>query len=306
MSAGRLTFLYPYLLRAARTGTPAGTGGITGSLVMTRRAKGSFAPRHGKAVEPTWDKAEELRRQKAEGQGPESQQQQGQEQQLEKQPHDAVGQQKTKQVDATAEPTTAAAEDGASTAATADTDNTTTTKPVAKAKETNSETGSTELEQPATQTTKPKAGGTGTGIGEPGPVSKDAASKTESSAATTANAATAETTQEGAKADESSTLSKESKPAGALDAVLHMPSPENIEHPHMSPPPYVHHFDSYSLVKQLEDGGYTREQAVTSMKAIRKLLAQNLDVAQKSLVSKSDVENVRTEYKPSSWSVRKG
>ncbi|CAK7220163.1 hypothetical protein SEUCBS140593_004139 [Sporothrix eucalyptigena] len=61
--------------------------------------------------------------------------------------------------------------------------------------------------------------------------------------------------------------------------------------PHLAPPLYVHHFDSYSLVKQLEEGGYRKEQAVTAMKAVRSLLAQNLDVAQSSLVSKSDVEN---------------
>lgn len=85
---------------------------------------------------------------------------------------------------------------------------------------------------------------------------------------------------------------------GPMDAVLHMPPPE--EHwtakpedkpPHLSPPPYVHHFDSYSLVKQLEGGGYTQGQAITAMKAVRALLAQNLDVAQGGLVSKSDVEN---------------
>ncbi|CAK7269446.1 hypothetical protein SEPCBS119000_003572 [Sporothrix epigloea] len=61
--------------------------------------------------------------------------------------------------------------------------------------------------------------------------------------------------------------------------------------PHLAPPPYVHHFDSYSLVKQLEEGGYQKEQAVTAMKAVRSLLAQHLDMAQSSLVSKSDVEN---------------
>ncbi|KAK3504520.1 hypothetical protein B0T13DRAFT_6466 [Neurospora crassa] len=61
--------------------------------------------------------------------------------------------------------------------------------------------------------------------------------------------------------------------------------------PHLQPPPYVHHFDSYSLVKQLSAGGYTLTQAITAMKAVRGLLASNLDVAQAGLVSKSDVEN---------------
>lgn len=85
---------------------------------------------------------------------------------------------------------------------------------------------------------------------------------------------------------------------GPMDAVLHMPPPEEEwaakpeeKPPHLTPPPYVHHFDSYSLVKQLEGGGFTRAQAITAMKAVRALLAQNLDVAQGGLVSKSDVEN---------------
>ena len=68
--------------------------------------------------------------------------------------------------------------------------------------------------------------------------------------------------------------------------------------PHLQPPPYVHHFDSYSLVKQLQEGGYSQGQAIEAMKGIRALLAQNLDVAQESLVSKSDVENVREPKLP--------
>ncbi|KAL2753345.1 hypothetical protein ACRALDRAFT_1077553 [Sodiomyces alcalophilus JCM 7366] len=87
---------------------------------------------------------------------------------------------------------------------------------------------------------------------------------------------------------------EEAKKSGPLEVMLHTKPDEGTgtrQHPHLSPPPYVHHFDSYSLVKQLEGGGYSREQSITAMKAIRGLLAQNLDVAQDSLVSKSDVEN---------------
>lgn len=88
---------------------------------------------------------------------------------------------------------------------------------------------------------------------------------------------------------------KKKRATGPMDAVLHMVAPENLpaadKPPHLSPAPYVHHFDSYSLVKQLEAGGYTNEQAITAMKAVRALLAQNLDVAQDGLISKSDVEN---------------
>ncbi|KAJ4325336.1 hypothetical protein N0V84_003557 [Fusarium piperis] len=85
---------------------------------------------------------------------------------------------------------------------------------------------------------------------------------------------------------------EEAKQSGPLEAVLHMEPPKTMRPgPAMCPPPYIHHFDSYSLVKQLQDGGYSQEQATTAMKAIRALLAQNLDVAQSTLVSKSDVEN---------------
>ena len=92
----------------------------------------------------------------------------------------------------------------------------------------------------------------------------------------------------------------EAKKGGPLEAILHMGPPPGQEPPgntkskmqHLTPPPYVHHFDAYSLVKQLEAGGYAPDQAERSMKVIRKVLAQNLDVAQESLVSKSDVENV--------------
>ncbi|KAI9677681.1 MAG: hypothetical protein M1817_006636 [Caeruleum heppii] len=82
---------------------------------------------------------------------------------------------------------------------------------------------------------------------------------------------------------------------GILSTVLHMgpPSSTPAEHqpPHLHAPPYIHHFDTYSLVRDLERGDFTDEQAVTIMKAIRNLLAVNLDVAKEGLVSKSDVEN---------------
>lgn len=88
-------------------------------------------------------------------------------------------------------------------------------------------------------------------------------------------------------------------PPNPLETVLHMPPPETAEEknaskpPHLQTPPYVHHFDTYTLVQQVEAGGFSNEQSVTSMKAVRGLLALNLEVARKGLVSKSDVENVR-------------
>lgn len=82
-----------------------------------------------------------------------------------------------------------------------------------------------------------------------------------------------------------------------LETVLHMPPPPSQEEqdaskpPHLQTPPYVHHFDTYTLVQQVESGGFTNEQSITTMKAVRGLLALNLDVAKAGLVSKSDVEN---------------
>lgn len=88
---------------------------------------------------------------------------------------------------------------------------------------------------------------------------------------------------------------KAKRATGPMDAVLHMEPPEDKKPedkpPHLAPSPYVHHFDSYSLVKQLEVGGYTQTQAITAMKAVRALLAQHLDTAQGGLISKADVEN---------------
>ncbi|KAK8100602.1 hypothetical protein PG999_010976 [Apiospora kogelbergensis] len=79
--------------------------------------------------------------------------------------------------------------------------------------------------------------------------------------------------------------------AGPMDAVLHMPPPGEMHHPHISTPPYLHHFDSYTLVKQLQAEGYTQDQAITLMKIVRALLARHLETAQEGLVSKSDVDN---------------
>ncbi|KAI9718904.1 MAG: hypothetical protein M1812_003788 [Candelaria pacifica] len=84
--------------------------------------------------------------------------------------------------------------------------------------------------------------------------------------------------------------------AKPLETVLHMDAPssttiERHKPPHIEAPPYVHHFDTYTLVRDLEKGGFTEDQSVTSMKGVRGLLALNLDVAKEGMVSKSDVEN---------------
>lgn len=93
----------------------------------------------------------------------------------------------------------------------------------------------------------------------------------------------------------------------AFEEVYHMPSPPtgltptetpaSHKPPHMSPAPYVHHFDTYSLVLDLSKGGYTNEQSITIMKAVRTILQNNLDFAKQSLTSKSDVENEEYLFK---------
>jgi hypothetical protein len=75
-----------------------------------------------------------------------------------------------------------------------------------------------------------------------------------------------------------------------LETVLDIPA-QTTKAPHLKTPPYVHHFDTYSLVKRLEEGGFTQDQSVSMMKGIRSLLADNMELAKEGLVSKSDVEN---------------
>ncbi|KAL9104375.1 MAG: hypothetical protein Q9163_000675 [Psora crenata] len=90
---------------------------------------------------------------------------------------------------------------------------------------------------------------------------------------------------------------KESNPAKPTARILEMPGPtvekpeEHKAAPHLQTPPYVHHFDTYTLVKDVERGGFTADQSVTIMKAVRSLLELNLQVARENLVSKSDAEN---------------
>lgn len=82
--------------------------------------------------------------------------------------------------------------------------------------------------------------------------------------------------------------------AKPLDSVLHMPSTQEEEQhkpPHLKTPPYVHHFDTYGLVKELTRSTYTPEQSTLLMKAVRAMLMKNMELARDGLVSKSNVEN---------------
>ncbi|CCU76726.1 DUF1640 domain-containing protein [Blumeria hordei DH14] len=87
-----------------------------------------------------------------------------------------------------------------------------------------------------------------------------------------------------------------------LETVLHMPPPPKAKGrtaskpSHIQMPLYLHHFDTYTLVQQVQAGGFTPEQSITAMKAVRSLLAKNLDLARDRLVSKSDVENLQQTY----------
>ena len=97
---------------------------------------------------------------------------------------------------------------------------------------------------------------------------------------------------------QASTQNRNTSPPRAIEKMFHLPpptveqKPEEHKAPHMQAPPYVHHFDTYTLVKDLGKGGFTEDQSVTIMKAVRVLLAENLDMAKEGLVGKSDVENV--------------
>ena len=92
-------------------------------------------------------------------------------------------------------------------------------------------------------------------------------------------------------------VEEEANPTKELDMVLSIPSPSEMKsdthrHPHLEASPYEHHFDTYSLVQQLaKEGCFNEDQSITIMKAVRLMLAINLDLAKEGLVSKSDVEN---------------
>ena len=84
-----------------------------------------------------------------------------------------------------------------------------------------------------------------------------------------------------------------------METVLEMPAPpeeaqnEEEKPPHLDTPRYVHHFDTWSLVRDLEGGGLSQDQSVTIRKAVRGILGDNMELARRALVTKSNVENVR-------------
>jgi len=98
-------------------------------------------------------------------------------------------------------------------------------------------------------------------------------------------------------------VSSDTEVNSPLESVLDMDPPSEAvqdptKPPHLQAPPYVHHFDSWTLVRDLQGGGFSQDQAVTLMKAIRTSLAENIDLARRGLVSKSNVENVLPPLAP--------
>lgn len=101
-----------------------------------------------------------------------------------------------------------------------------------------------------------------------------------------------------------------------IDSVLHIPTTQQEEAskpPHLKTPPYVHHFDTYGLVRKLAQSSYTPEQSISIMKAVRQTLITNMALARAGLVSKSNVENETylfraacSELKTEVGNVRKG
>ena len=89
---------------------------------------------------------------------------------------------------------------------------------------------------------------------------------------------------------------KEDLEGGPMETVLqegsHSTGQIHQKKPEMVPPPYIHAFDTYYIVKELEKGGFTELQSIELMKAMRFILAINHRKAGDVLVSKSDVENV--------------
>ncbi|KAL6828459.1 hypothetical protein V8C40DRAFT_241123 [Trichoderma camerunense] len=282
-AAGRLTLLYPQLLRAATRGCgPARGWATTASTTTTTttstttRWNSSFAKRHGKAVEPAeWEKLQQQQKQ---------QDQQGQQEQdvsTKPTPEDAVADETVIEAGAPADVQAKSDigklyfQDGEKKPAQVVTD----------APEIDAAALKSEQQEPkaAQSQAEPKSS-------EPADVGADAIPL---GAPKQADPSDGSGSGSGSAEPKPNKPGEGTKMSDKLDTVYYMGAPENLATtmPSMTPPKYIHHFDSYSLVKQLQEGGYSSDQAITMMKAIRTILAHNLDMAQEKLVSKSDIEN---------------
>lgn len=280
MATPRLPFLYPSLMRAVRSCEPNTyrslqyAGLNQGFHTTRRRCQETYQRRYGPAVEPnlpppprpkddqTTQKSDEPVTDNdgahtTEGSAPVSEDSQSQSQ-LESQSQPAQEDTHTNSADAAA---------------------------------------SSASEQAAAESTKPHA------TLEPARSEEDSAPETETTNAFTTPSSTSSSGDVGEEMSQMPPYKNRS----AFEEVYHMPSPPTgltptetpatHKRPHMSPAPYVHHFDTYSLVLDLSKGGYTSEQSITIMKAVRTILQNNLDFAKQSLTSKSDVENEEYLFK---------
>ncbi|KAL7911091.1 hypothetical protein GGI35DRAFT_446456 [Trichoderma velutinum] len=272
-AAGRLTLLYPQLLRAATRGcSPARRWATTASTTTSTatRWNSSFAKRRGKAVEPAeWEKQQQ-----------QQQDQQGQQEPdvpAKPTPEDAVADKTATVADAPADVQAKSDigklyfQDGEKKPAQVVTDAPEIDAAALKSEQQDRKTAQDQAE--------PKSS-------EPADV--------EAETVPTSAPKQADSSDASGSAEPKASKPKDGpKMSDKLDTVYYMGAPENIltNMPSMTPPKYIHHFDSYSLVKQLQEGGYSSDQAITMMKAVRTILAHNLDMAQEKLVSKSDIEN---------------
>lgn len=293
-AAGRLTFLYPQLVRAATRGcgptlgwATTASASTTTTAATTVRWNSLVPKRHGKAVEPTeWEKQQQLHQQK-------QQEQDGQDEQDEQDEQAKATEDRTATDDGTTEEAPAKAqaksnigklyfESGEKKAGqAAATDAPETDAAALKSQQQDPKSAQAQAEPKSSEPTSAES--EAIPMEPPKP-------QTESSDSTSTSTSTASAEQP--KTDKPKDTPKMSD---KLDSVYYMGAPESLSPsstPSMSPPTYVHHFDTYSLVNQLQEGGYSSDQATTMMKAVRALLAHNLDMAQERLVSKGDVENV--------------
>ncbi|KAG5921578.1 hypothetical protein E4U61_006593 [Claviceps capensis] len=295
MPTGRLTFLYPpHLLRSTRTTCTAVTAArntiTTRRWVGTARSKSSFAPRHGNAVEPaTWDGGKQPPRKNnnnINNNNNSSSSSSGSGEASEVKRRDSLAMKDEERLKMPGQRGQGSAGEGtlgrrrghgqmaaASTTA------------AGSALKCRAEAGTRPAKgSPSVAVTAKSAKVSGS----------NANSNFRSNASASVNANTIGRSSSSPlppnKTDPQDENSPSKPPLDAGDLVP-LPSPETLRDPHMTPPPYVHHFDSYSMVKLLEGGGFSPDQAIESMKAIRTVLGGHIQVAQRNLVSKGDAEN---------------
>ncbi|KAG6063984.1 hypothetical protein E4U32_000687 [Claviceps aff. humidiphila group G2b] len=302
MSTGRLTFLYPpHLVRSTRTTrtvvTVAHNTITTRRWVGTARSKSSFAPRHGNAVEPaTWDGAKQPPRKNnnnnnnssSSGNGNGS----GEASEVKRRHSLAVRDEERVKMSgqrgqgAAGEGTLGRRRGHGQMAAAS-------TTAAGSALKCRAEAGTRPAKgSPSITVTAKSAKVLGSNANSNS--NSNFHSNASASASTNANANTINESSSSPPQPNKTGLQDENLPSTPiLDAgdLVPLPSPETLRDPHMTPPPYVHHFDSYSMVKLLEGGGFSPEQAIESMKAIRTVLGGHIQVAQRNLVSKGDAEN---------------